>query len=125
MLAVCLLDINSVRELIDQNPRFGASILKMINEVTVRYYKRMACLTLKQLHGRFADLLLCLSLRIYKRNKFTVPLSRKDMAEIMNMSQESLSRVIKDYKTDKILEIGGSKFNILDFDKIQKLSMVG
>ncbi len=85
----------------------------------------MACLTLKQLHGRFADLLLCLSLRIYKRKVFRVPLSKKDMASIMHMSQESISRVIKDFTKDGIFEMKGDQISILDFDKIRHLSLVG
>jgi len=78
----CLLDINSVRDLIGNNARFGEQILNIINDESLFSYNRMACLTLKQLHGRFADLLLCLSLRIYKRKEFKVPLSKKDMASI-------------------------------------------
>lgn len=85
----------------------------------------MACLTLKQLHGRFADLLLCLSLRIYKKKVFNVPLSKKDMAAIMNMSQESISRVIKDFTVEKIMNMEGNQISILNFEKIRHLSLVG
>ena len=85
----------------------------------------MACLTLKQLHGRFADLLLCLSLRIYKRKEFTIPLTKKDMASITNMSPESMSRVLKDFKKDKIIDLKGNKVSILNFEKIRHLSVVG
>lgn len=122
---VCLLDINSMKELIGKNARFGEQILNIMNEETLFSYNRMACLTLKQLHGRFADLLLCLSLRIYKRKEFKVPLSKKDMAAVMNMSQESMSRVIKDFTKDKIIDIKGNRISILNFEKIRHLSIVG
>jgi len=121
----CLLDINSVRDLIGNNARFGEQILNIINDESLFSYNRMACLTLKQLHGRFADLLLCLSLRIYKRKEFKVPLSKKDMASITNMSQESMSRVLKDFTRDKIIDFKGNRISILNFDKIRHLSVVG
>mgnify|MGYP002867219693 CR=1 FL=1 len=124
-VSVCLLDINSVKSLIGRNAQFASEILNIINEEALFSYNRMACLTLKQLHGRFADLLLCLSLRIYKRKQFNVPLSKKDMAAIMNMSQESMSRVIKDFKSDKIIELKGNQISILNFEKVRHLSIVG
>jgi hypothetical protein len=43
----------------------------------------------------------------------------------MNMSQESMSRVIKDFTKDKIAEIKGNKIKILDFEKVRHLSLVG
>lgn len=124
-VSACLIDINSVRELIGKNARFGEQILTIINEDSLFSYNRMACLTLKQLHGRFADLLLCLSLRIYKRKEFKIPISKKDMASITNMSQESLSRVLKDFTGDRIIDMKGNKISILNFDKIRHLSVVG
>ncbi len=124
-VTVCLLDSNSVRELISTNAKFSEKIITILNEDSLFSYKRMACLTLKQLHGRFADLLLCLSLRIYKRKEFKVPLSKKDMASIMNMSQESMSRVIKDFSKDKIIDMKGNKISILNFEKVRHLSIVG
>lgn len=123
--SVCLHDINAINRFINQNAKFSAEMLNHLNEETLFSYNRMACLTLKQLHGRFADLLLCLSLRIYKRKKFIVPITKKDMAGITNMSQESLSRVIKDFTKDKIVEIKGNEISILDFEKVRHLSLVG
>jgi len=122
---VCLLDINSVMELIGKNAQFGKQILNIVNNEALFSYNRMECLTLKQLHGRFADLLLCLSLRIYKRKVFKVPLSKKDLAAITNMSQESMSRILKEFTEDKIIDFSGDKITILDFDKIRHLSVVG
>lgn len=124
-VSVCLLDINAVKSLVEKNAKFGVEILNIITQEALFSYDRMECLTLKQLHGRFADLLLCLSLRIYKRKEFKIPLSKKDMAAIMQMSQESLSRVIKDLKNDKIVKITGNHISILNFEKVRHLSIVG
>lgn len=124
-VVACMLDIESIRALIGNNAKFGSQMLSLSNEDMLFMYNRMACLTIKQLHGRFADLLLCLSLRIYKRKEFEVPLSKKDMASIMNMSQESFSRIIKDFTHDKIINFKGNKISILNFEKIRHLSLVG
>ncbi|WP_319591518.1 Crp/Fnr family transcriptional regulator [uncultured Draconibacterium sp.] len=123
--SVCLHDIKSIDNFIHKNAKFSASILHHLNDESLFSYNRMACLTLKQLHGRFADLLLCFSLRLFKRKKFTMPISKKDMAAITNMSQESLSRVIKEFVSERIIELKGKEITIIDFDRVRHLSQVG
>jgi len=124
-VSICLLEISAINQTLEENPKFASSMLKVVNDETIFLYGRMACLSLKQLHGRFADLLLCLSLRIYKRKIFSTPLSKKDMALVTNMSQESFSRVIKDFVSDKIIEFKGSQITILNYEKVRHLSLVG
>ena len=122
---VCLHDKSTIQDFINQNAGFAGSLMKQLSDESLFWYDRTACLTLKQLHGRFADLLLCLSLRIYRRKKFRVPISKKEMAAVTNMSQESLSRVIKDFVKDKLIEIKGSEISILNYEKVRHLSIVG
>jgi CRP-like cAMP-binding protein len=121
----CLLDVNTVKSLILQNPRFGTALMKLMNEYAILVYNRMACLALNQIQGRFSHLLLFLSLSVYKKKVFTTPLTKKDMALVTNMSQESLSRVIREFMADKLITFEGNKISILDFEKIRHLSIVG
>lgn len=124
-VTVCLLEISAVKVLLETNAKFAAQMFSLLNEDSLFIYDRLTCLTMKQIHGRFADLLLCMSLRIYKRKTFTVPLTKKDMAQIMNMSQESFSRVIKEFTDDKIIDFSGNQIKILNFEKIRNLSIYG
>lgn len=124
-ISVCLHDINSIAQFITANCNFGSEILRHLSEEILFSHERMESLTLKQLHGRFADILLCLSLRIYKRKSFKIPLSKKDLAGITKMSQESLSRVIKDFTSENIIEFKGNHITIFDYDKVRHLSQVG
>jgi len=124
-ISVCLHDINSISSFIKTNCNFSSQMLKHLNEEILFSYERMESLSLKQLHGRFADILLCLSLRIYKRKSFKIPLTKKDLAGITRMSQESLSRVIKDFTTDNIIKYKGNHVDILDYEKVRHLSVVG
>lgn len=124
-VSVCLHDINYISNFLKTNCSFASQLFNHLNEETMFSYERMESLSLKQLHGRFADILLCLSLRIYKRKSFKVPLSKKDLAGITRMSQESLSRVIKDFTKDKLIEYKGNHITILDYEKVRHLSKVG
>lgn len=124
-ISVCLHDINAISNFITKNCDFGSEILRHLSEEILFSHERMESLSLKQLNGRFADILLCLSLRIYKRKSFTIPLSKKDLAGITRMSQESLSRVIKEFTKDKIITFKGNHITIHDYDKVRHLSQVG
>ncbi|WP_297089048.1 Crp/Fnr family transcriptional regulator [uncultured Draconibacterium sp.] len=124
-ISVCLHDINAISSFIKSNCNFGSEIMRHLSDEILFSHERMESLALKQLHGRFADILLCLSLRIYKRKSFKIPLSKKDLAGVTRMSQESLSRVIKEFTKDKIIEFKGNQITILDYDKVRHLSQVG
>jgi CRP-like cAMP-binding protein len=121
----CLFDINTIKSIILTNPKFSAGIMKHIIEDAIFGYDRMACLSLKQIHGKVAHLMLFLSLYIYKKKVFTTPFSKKEMALITNMSQESFSRVLRDFVSDKIIEFEGNQVSILNYKKIRHLNDVG
>ncbi len=122
---VCLHDLSTIKTFIGENAPFASQLLDILSDESLFSYDRTACLTTKQLHGRFADLLLCLSLRIYKRKHFKVPISKKEMAAVTNMSQESLSRVIKDFVSEKLIDMKGGEISILNYEKVRHLSVVG
>lgn len=119
---ICLFEIDSFKRMCEENPKFSAKVIESLNERSVRVYDRLITLTQKQLHGKFADILLCLRDRIYFSNSYELDLSRKDLSEITTMSIESLSRVIKEFKEEGIIDIDGKKLTIKDIDRLKQIS---
>lgn len=122
---VHLIDINVFQNLIESNPEFASEVIKILNFDTAMNYERFFSLTSKQLHGRMADILICLAKKIYKNKSFRITLSRSDLGEITNMSTESTIRVLKDFKDDNIIRLSGKNIEILDMDKLRHFSQVG
>lgn len=120
-----LIDIELFKQLILQNPQFAYRIINVLNENTVQTYGRFHCFTNKQMHGRMADILLCLSQRIFKNESFNLPLTRQDLAELTGMSTESVIRVMKDFKEDKLIKFEGKEFELLNIEMLMKISEVG
>jgi CRP/FNR family transcriptional regulator len=120
-----LIDIQLFKKIILQNPKFAFRIINTLNENTVQTYGRFFCLTNKQMHGRLADILLCLSQRIYKCDAFNLPLTRSDLAELTGMSPESVIRVMKDFKEDELIKITGKDIELLNIEMLMKISEVG
>lgn len=120
-----LIDIHVFKQLIRQNAVFASKIIDILNENTAQAYGRFFCLTRKQLHGRMADILMCLSERIFKSLEYDLPLSRTDLAELTGMSTESVIRIMKEFKDDKLIRVSGKSIRILDPERIRKISALG
>lgn len=118
-------DINVVKSLMNQNPLFSSELVDIVNNNMVLLYDRFFSLTQKQLHGRLADILLCLSHKIYKSLDFELSMSRRDLAELTGMSTESAIRILKDFKDDNIIDISGKRLKILELEKIKRISATG
>jgi CRP/FNR family transcriptional regulator len=118
-------DINAFKNLMRRNSLFAAEIVDITNNNMVSLYDRFFSLTQKQLHGRLADILLCLSHKIYKSLDFELCMSRKDLAELTGMSTESAIRILKDFKDDDIIAMSGKNLRILKLDVMKRISATG
>jgi CRP/FNR family transcriptional regulator len=123
--AVRLIDIQIFKQLLKQNPHFAYRIINILNESTSQSYGRFFSLTHKQLHGRLADILLCLSRKIFKAESFDLPLTRSDLSDLTSMSTESVIRILKDFKDDGIIEMNNKSITLLDLPRLDSISAKG
>ena len=122
---VRLIDIQIFKQLLKQNPLFAFRIINILNESTSQAYGRFFSLTQKQLHGRLADILLCLSRKIFKAESFDLPISRSDLSDLTSMSTESVIRIMKDFKDDGIIDINNKSITLLDIPRLDRISAKG
>jgi len=120
-----LIDVNFFKHLMQTNSAFAFKIINILNENTAQIYGRFFCLTRKQSHGLVADVLLCLSQRIYKTEKFILALSRNDLADLTGLSAESVIRIFKEFKDEGFIEVAGKSIEILDFEALERISSYG
>lgn len=122
---LCLVDINVFRGLIHENPLFGARLIEYINADMVQTYNRFQSHTQKQIHGRFAELLLYLQEEIYESNPFHLSISKKDMADIISTSNESISRLFGELKHEGILSEKGKQITLENRERLKQISKFG
>jgi len=122
---VRMIDINIFIQLLKQNSIFSYHIINLLNEKTAQIYGRFFSLTQKQLHGRLADILLCLSNRIFKSKSFDLPISRADLADLTGMSTESVIRMMKEFKDDGLIDMNSKQIKLLDIDRLERISEFG
>lgn len=122
---VRMIDIQVFRQLLQQNSEFSYRIINLLNEKTSQIYGRFFSLTQKQLHGRLADILLCLSNRIFKSKSFELPLSRADLGDLTGMSTESVIRMMKEFKDDGLIDMHCKSIELLDVARLERISEFG
>lgn len=120
-----MIDIQIFRKLLKQNPEFSYRIISILNESTAQIYGRFFSLTQKQLHGRLADILLCMATRIFKSKTFELPLSRADLGDLTGMSTESVIRMMKEFKDDGLIDMQCKNIVLLDLTRLERISDFG
>ena len=86
---------------------------------------RMIALSKKHVPGRLAEMLLYLSKHIYKNNVMTLPLSRQEIADLMQSSKETVSRTLTEFKNDRIIELDDRKVILKSLDLLEILNKIG
>ncbi|MBN2235906.1 MAG: Crp/Fnr family transcriptional regulator, partial [Bacteroidales bacterium] len=122
---VCFFDLHVIKKITQENAQFAWHLMRIENESHILTYDRFFSLTQKQLHGRMADILLCLAHRIYGSYEFILAFSRKDLADLTAMSNESAIRILKDFKDDGIIETDGKGVKIINLEMLKKVSRFG
>src|SRR6056297_136861 len=119
------IDVSIFRKVLNSNNNFAREIINILSANSVQIYGRFFCLTFKQAYGRLADIILCLTERIFKQTKFELPLSRKDIAELSGMSAETVVRLLRKFSDDKLIRMHGKSIEVIDIDKLQRISDTG
>jgi CRP/FNR family transcriptional regulator len=72
-----------------------------------------------------AYLLLFFSEQIYDSAYFELPLNRKEIAEFIGKTTENVIRTLSDFRRDGLIKIFGKNIEIIDKEKLQKVSDFG
>ena len=119
------IDVKAFRKLMEQNTDFVKEVINILSANSIQIYGRFFCLTFKQAFGRLADILLCLSDRIYKNVEFDLPLSRKELAELAGMSSETVIRMLKEFNEEGLIKMNGKSIEVIDYHRLKQISETG
>jgi len=122
---VCFIDVDVFRSLLRTNHEFSYEIMLELCRNELEVFSRCACRTQKQIRGKMADLLLEMADRIYKSDRFRLPLTQEEIGNLVDSSRESISRVLSEFDRDKIIKIQGKKIEILNRKSLSLISANG
>jgi len=119
------INITAFRKVLNQNSEFAKSVIDILSANSVQINNRFFCLSHKQSYGRLADILLCISDRVFNNKEFDLPLSRRDLGELSAMSPETVVRMLKKFKEDGLIEMDGKLIKIIDYERLIGISQKG
>ena len=122
---VCFIRIETFKQLIDTNKDFFNEFMRDFSRNVLEIYGRLLFLTQKQMSGRMADTLIYLFNEVFQSSKFTLYLSKEDMADLSGMSKESAIKVLREFQKDGIIHMNNNEIELLDFASLQKISKLG
>jgi CRP/FNR family transcriptional regulator len=122
---VCFIDATIFKDLIEKNHEFAKKFLEDFSKNVLSVYNRLVYLTQKHMHGRMADTLLYLIHEIYLSHKFTLYLSKQDLAELSGLSKDSAIKILREFQKDGIINYSDKELEILNEDSLQRISRTG
>jgi len=121
-VVLCQINIEIINKIMLTNQYFNNQVISNLNTTIEKILNKLFCISHKQLQGRLADALICFSDEIYNNNKFTLGVSRKELADITNMATENVVRILKEFNDKKIIKLAGKNIEIINYVELKKLS---
>ena len=121
---ICLIEIELFERFIRQNGLFANRITRHMSAVASQIVHRLARFKDKHIDGALSVLLLEFA-DIYGASDFVLPLNRKDMADMLGYSKESVINAISRLHREEILKVSGRNIRIQQETKLRKIAQTG
>ncbi|PKP04312.1 MAG: hypothetical protein CVU11_05405 [Bacteroidetes bacterium HGW-Bacteroidetes-6] len=119
---ICVFPLNLIVDLAMRHGNFGIGLLKKSSKTADDIIDHFIQNNSRNLRGRIAMTMLDFSLNIYKSHIFELPVSRKEIAELIGMTTENVIRILSEFRKEKIIKINGKEIEIIDFDRLKMIS---
>jgi len=121
----CLIEISALKQVILLNSQFALKLFEVATDMFQDAIFNFISLAHKHVNGRVADIFIFLSHSIYKSEKFTLSLTRKELSEFAGVSQENVITTLSKFNREGVISVDGKNIEILNFDKLAQISKIG
>lgn len=121
---VSFIDMEIFEKFIKKNGDFSLALIKHMSGVSNGLLHRMARLSQKNIDGALSILLLEFA-AIYNSNTFTFPVVRKELADMLGYSKESVINTLSKFNKEGIINVSDRKIEILDVPTLEQISKLG
>jgi len=121
---ISMIDINLFEGFLHQNGDFACNIVRHMSALTNDLIHHISRFSHKNIDGALAILILEFY-NIYNSEIFRLPLTRKEMADSIGYSKESVINTLSKFNKEKILGVWDKRIEILDMDRLLLISKAG
>lgn len=119
------LELSRVKYIIRNNGAFGIKLLGRISQAADVIINNVYSLSKRNLRGRIAFILLEFSNDIYNSSRFDLPVSRREIGELISMTTENVIRILSEFRRDGIISIEGKIIILHDKQLLENISKFG
>jgi len=124
-IRVCYIDVSVFQHLVKKNGLFAYEILISMARDNLNNFNRFMKQSQKKTYGRVADAILYFSTIIYESDSFTLPFTRQEFADLIGISRESATRVLRKFHDDGILTLTDRQVRINNLPLLQQIGKNG
>ncbi len=122
---VCDVELSVLEEVIKKNSSFTLRILNRISTISDNIIDSRFEISQKQVKGRIAYFLMFLSKKIYHSHEFRMPVTRREIGELISMTTENTIRTLSEFKKDGIISMDNKTLKIIDYKRLKNISDMG
>jgi len=123
--SLCMIELDVIKKIILQNGKFALSLIEKMNKISDVVLSNKVELGVKQLRGRIAHILLMFAEQVYRSDIYELPVSRKEIGELIDMRTENVVRILSEFRKDQLIGIEGKKIEIRNKPMLKKISELG
>ena len=122
---VCFIDIEKFAALLKRNCDFASEVINYIFDDEMNYYDRLVNNVQQQVPGRLANTLFYFRYEVYDQNPFNLNITKVELASLIGTSRESVTRLLKEFQDEGIIETHKNRITIIDEKKLQEIQRKG
>jgi CRP/FNR family transcriptional regulator len=122
---VCDVQLSAIRQVIAANHKFALRILNRMSHISDEVIVNRFEITRKQIKGRVAYILVFLADQIYRSREFRMPITRRELGELISMTTENTIRTLSEFRKDDIIEMDGRMIKIKDYKRLANVFKTG
>lgn len=121
-----LLFVNKLdfRDLLMDQPQIMEQFLKKVSKEFTLAESRLVQFAYKPVRGRLADAIFSLNeiFNRYSMGQQPIWITRSDLAGYVGSAQETISRLLSEFKGEKLIDVKGNKIEIRDLEGLKQIS---
>jgi len=122
---VCDVALEVLKYVVSANGRFSLRILNKMSQISEDIIENRFTQSQKNVKGRIAQILLFFSNKIYHNNEFLMPLTRREVGELLSITTENTIRTLSEFRKDGLIDIEGKEIQIIDKKRLENISITG
>ncbi|MEI7596863.1 MAG: Crp/Fnr family transcriptional regulator [Bacteroidota bacterium] len=121
----CLIKKSNFVKIAKSNNEFLFNFANSMGQKSYELASQMLIMDRKNVRGRIAELLLYIADSVFHSDEFILPISRKDIANIANISTENTVRILSEFNKDGIIKASNKRIAILNKPLLKMISDKG